>query len=97
MGFKPLYDNVLVRRSDSDEVSTGGIIIPATAREKQARGEGVAVGDGVVLDDGSVRPSAVRPGEVVLFEAYAGDEIKVGDEDLIVMRDHNILGVIDQG
>ena len=92
--FQPLYNNVLVCRSNPDALSKGGIIIPTAAQEKQANGEVIAIGTGTILDDGSVRPLAVKVGNVVLFGAYAGNEIKIDGEDFLIMRETDILGVI---
>ena len=94
MGFRPLHDRVLVRRTDSDEVSTGGIIIPDTAREKPMEGEVMAVGPGARDDRGSVQPLDVAEGDRVLFGKWSGTEIKIDGEDLLVMKESDIMGVL---
>ncbi len=94
MGFRPLHDRVLVRRTDSDEVSTGGIIIPDTAREKPMEGEVIAVGPGARDDRGSVQPLDVAKGDRVLFGKWSGTEIKIDGEDLLVMKESDIMGVL---
>ena len=94
MGFRPLHDRVLVRRTDSDEVSTGGIIIPDTAREKPMEGEVIAVGPGARDDRGSVQPLDVAKGDRVLFGKWSGTEIKIDDEELLVMKESDIMGVL---
>jgi chaperonin GroES len=94
MGFRPLHDRVLVRRTDSDEVSTGGIIIPDTAREKPMEGEVIAVGPGARDDRGSVQPLDVAKGDRVLFGKWSGTEIKIDGEELLVMKESDIMGVL---
>ncbi len=94
MGFRPLHDRVLVRRTDSDDVSTGGIIIPDTAREKPMEGEVIAVGPGARDDRGSVQPLDVAKGDRVLFGKWSGTEIKIDGEELLVMRESDIMGVL---
>jgi chaperonin GroES len=93
--FRPLHDRVLVRRLDSDESSAGGIIIPDTAKEKPMEGEVIAVGPGVRDDDGSIAPLDVKAGDVVLFGKYSGTEVKIDGEDLLIMKESDILGVIE--
>lgn len=93
--FRPLHDRVLVRRLDSDERSAGGIIIPDTAKEKPMEGEVIAVGPGVRDDDGSIAPLDVKAGDVVLFGKYSGTEVKIDGEDLLIMKESDILGVIE--
>ena len=93
--FRPLHDRVLVRRLDSDERSAGGIIIPDTAKEKPMEGEVIAVGPGVRDDDGSIAPLDVKAGDVVLFGKYSGTEVKIDGEDLLIMKESGILGVIE--
>jgi len=94
MTVKPLYDRVLVKRLEEEEVKKGGIIIPDTAKEKPQRGKVVAVGEGKVGDDGKRRPLEVKEGDVVLFGKYAGTEIKIDDEEYLIMREDEILGII---
>lgn len=94
MGFRPLHDRVLVRRTDSDEVSAGGIIIPDTAREKPMEGEVIAVGPGARDDRGAVQPLDVAEGDRVLFGKWSGTEIRIDGEELLVMKESDIMGVL---
>ena len=94
--FKPLHDRVLVRRVESDERSAGGIIIPDTAKEKPQEGEVIAVGSGARAEDGKVTPLDVRPGDRVLFGKYSGTEVRINGEELLIMRESDILGVIEE-
>ena len=94
MGFRPLHDRVLVRRIEAEEKTAGGIIIPDSAKEKPAEGEIVAVGSGARADDGKVTPLDVKAGDRVLFGKWSGTEVKVDGEDLIIMKESDILGVI---
>jgi len=94
MAFRPLHDRVLVRRIEADEKTAGGIIIPDTAKEKPQEGEIVAVGTGNKADDGKVTPLDVKAGDRVLFGKWSGTEVKVDGEDLIIMKESDILGVI---
>ncbi len=91
---RPLQDRVLVRRLEPEEVKKGGIIIPDTAKEKPQEGEVIAVGKGKVLEDGSVRPLDVKAGDRVLFGKYSGTEVNIGDEELLIMREEDILGIL---
>lgn len=93
--FKPLHDRVLVRRIETNQRSAGGIIIPDTAREKPQEGEVIAVGSGARREDGSVQPPDVRVGDHVLFAKYTGTEVKIDGEDLLIMRESDILGVVE--
>ena len=95
MKIKPLGDRVLVKRMEEDEVVKGGIIIPDTAKEKPQRGEVIAVGPGARDEDGKFIPMNVKKGDKVLFGKYAGSEVKMGDEDYLIMREDDILGVIE--
>ena len=95
MKIRPLHDRVVIRRVEEDTTTPGGIVLPDTATEKPQQGEIVAIGDGKVLDNGETRALAVKVGEKVLFGKYSGNEIKVGDEDLLVMREDDIMGVIE--
>jgi len=94
MEVRPLHDRVLVKRFSEEEKSKGGIIIPDTAKEKPAEGEVIAVGQGRVADDGKVRPLDVKKGDKVLFGKYAGNEIKIEGAEFLMMREEDILGVI---
>ena len=95
MGFRPLHDRVLVRRVGEEEKSAGGIIIPDTAQEKPSEGKIVAVGSGVRADDGSIRKLDVKAGDRVLFGKFGGTDVKVDGEDLIILRESDILGIVE--
>jgi chaperonin GroES len=95
MQVRPLHDRVLVKRVEEKEVVKGGIIIPDTAKEKPMEGEVVAVGDGKILDDGKRVALDVKPGNRVLFGKYAGTEIKIEDQDYVIMREEEILAIIE--
>ncbi|RJT22729.1 co-chaperone GroES [Chakrabartia godavariana] len=94
MAFRPLHDRVLVRRIEAEEKTAGGIIIPDTAKEKPQEGEIVSVGSGAKADDGKVTPLDVKAGDRVLFGKWSGTEVKVDGEDLLIMKESDILGVI---
>lgn len=93
--IRPLHDRVVIRRMDEERTSPGGIVIPDNATEKPARGEVVAVGVGKILESGDVRALDVKKGDKVLFGKYAGTEVKIDGEDLIVMREDDIMGIIE--
>lgn len=95
MKFKPLNDRVLVKRLESEEKTAGGLYIPDTAKEKPSKGEVVAVGPGKVADDGKKIAMTVKKGDSVLFNKYAGTEIKIDGIDHLVMREDDILGIIE--
>ncbi len=95
MNLRPLHDRVIVRRMEEETMSAGGIVIPDNAAEKPSRGEILAAGDGKVTDSGEVRPLAVKVGDKVLFGKYAGTEVKVEGEELLVMREDDIVAVIE--
>ena len=94
MTFRPLHDRVLVRRVEAEEKTAGGIIIPDSAKEKPAEGEIVAVGSGARSDDGKITPLDVKAGDRVLFGKWSGTEVKVNCEDLLIMKESDILGII---
>jgi len=96
MGFRPLHDRVLVRRVEAEEKTAGGIIIPDTAKEKPMEGEVVAVGPGARDEAGKVQPLDVKVGDRILFGKWSGTEVKLDGEDLIIMKESDIMGVIDQ-
>lgn len=96
MKIRPLHDRVVVARIDAEEKTAGGIVIPDTAKEKPAEGKVIAVGPGRVADDGSVRPLDVKVGDRVLMGKYAGTDIKLGGEDYIILREDDILAVVEQ-
>ena len=95
MAFTPLHDRVLVRRVESDEKTKGGLIIPDSAKEKPAEGEIVAVGAGAKDDDGDRIAMDVKAGDKVLFGKWSGTEVKIGGEDLLIMKESDILGIIE--
>ncbi|HBU96719.1 MULTISPECIES: co-chaperone GroES [Thalassospira] len=95
MKFRPLHDRVLVRRVESDTKTAGGIIIPDTAKEKPQEGEVVAVGSGVRKDDGSVVALDVKSGDKVLFGKWSGTEVKVDGEELLIMKESDIMGIME--
>ena len=95
MGFRPLHDRVLVRRIDSDTKTAGGIIIPDTAKEKPQEGEVIAAGAGARDDQGKVHALDVKVGDRVLFGKWSGTEVKVDGEELLIMKESDILGVVE--
>ena len=95
MGIRPLQDRVLVKRIKEDEKTKGGIIIPDTAKEKPVEGKVVAVGNGKVTDKGDVRKLDVKPGDRILFGKYSGTEVKIDGEEHLILREEDILGVVD--
>lgn len=95
MSFKPLYDRILVQRVEEESRSAGGIIIPDSAKEKPLRGKVLAAGAGKLLDDGKIRPLAVKEGDVVLFGKYAGTEIKMNGEEHTILREDDVLGIVE--
>jgi len=96
MNIRPLHDRVIVRRMEEERTSKGGIVIPDSAAEKPIQGEIVAVGKGKILENGEVRPLDVKVGDRILFSKYGGTEVKIDGEDLLVMREDDITGVITQ-
>ena len=95
MKLRPLHDRVIVKRIEEDRTSPGGIVIPDTATEKPVRGEVIAAGNGKLMEDGSLRGLDVKVGDKVLFGKYSGTEVKVEGEELLVMREEDIMAVID--
>lgn len=95
MNIRPLHDRVLVRRMEEERTTAGGIVIPDNATEKPIRGEVIAVGNGKILDTGEVRGLDVKTGDKVLFGKYSGTEVKVDGEELLVMREDDIMAVIE--
>ena len=95
MKFRPLHDRILVQRIEEQNKSKGGIIIPDTAKEKPQEGRVVAVGSGRVLEDGSVRPLEVKKGDRILFGKYSGSEIKLDGEEHIILREDDVLAVVE--
>ena len=96
MHFRPLHDRVLVRRIDAEEKTAGGIIIPDTAKEKPQEGEVIAAGPGGRNEQGQLVPLDVKPGDRVLFGKWSGTEVKLDGEDLIIMKESDIMGILDQ-
>ena len=94
MAFRPLHDRVLVRRIEAEEKTAGGIIIPDSAKEKPSEGEIVAVGSGTKAEDGKVTPLDVQAGDRVLFGKWSGTEIKLDGEDLLIMKESDIMGIM---
>jgi chaperonin GroES len=97
MAFKPLHDRVLVRRVESEETTSGGLIIPDSAKEKPQEGEVVAVGDGARKDTGELISMAVNAGDHVLFGKWSGTEVTINGEELLIMKESDILGIIEGG
>jgi chaperonin GroES len=95
MKLRPLHDRVIIKRLEAETKSAGGIVIPDSATEKPIKGEVVAVGNGKILEDGKVRPLAVKAGEKVLFGKYSGTEVKVDGQELLVMREEDLMAVIE--
>ena len=94
MGFRPLHDRVLVRRVEAEEKTAGGIIIPDSAKEKPQEGEVVSVGSGARNEQGAITPLDVKAGDRILFGKWSGTEVKIEGEDLIIMKESDILGIV---
>ena len=95
MNIRPLQDRVIIRRMEEETTSPGGIVIPDSATEKPIRGEVVAVGKGLVLDNGDVRPLDLKAGDQVLFGKYSGTEVKIDGEELLVMKEDDVMAVFE--
>ena len=95
MAFRPLHDRVLVRRVEAEEKTAGGIIIPDTAKEKPQEGEVLAVGTGVRDESGKLTPLDVKEGDKILFGKWSGTEVRLNGEDLLIMKESDILGIVD--
>jgi len=95
MKIRPLHDRILVKRLEEERTSAGGIIIPDTATEKPVQGKVVAVGNGKILEDGSVRKLDVKVGDKILFGKYGGQEVKVDGDELLVMREEDVMAIIE--
>lgn len=93
--LQPLGDRVVVEREEAEEVTAGGIVLPDAAKDKPSRGKIISVGDGRLLDDGTRSPLQVRKGDRVLFSSYAGEQFKLGDRELLLMREEDILAVFE--
>jgi chaperonin GroES len=94
MNIRPLHDRVIVKRVEEETTTPGGIVLPGSAAEKPSQGKVLAVGTGKVLDNGTIRALEVKVGDKVLFGKYSGNEVKVDGEDLIVMREEDIMGIL---
>lgn len=95
MAIRPLHDRVLVQRVKEEEKTKGGIIIPDTAKEKPIEGKVIAVGNGKVAEDGSIRKLEVKPGDRILFGKYSGTEVKIDGEEHLILREDDILGIVE--
>ncbi len=95
MKIRPLHDRVIIKRTEEDKTSPGGIVIPDSAAEKPVRGEVVAVGNGKILENGTVRKLDLKVGDNILFGKYSGTEVKVDGQELLVMREEDIMAVLD--
>jgi len=95
MKIRPLHDRVVVRRKEEEEKTAGGIVLPGNAKEKPSQGEVIAVGNGRVQDNGEVRPLAIKAGDTVVFGQYAGNTVKIDGEDLLIMSESDIYGVLE--
>jgi len=93
--IQPLGDRVVVEREEAEEVTAGGIVLPDSAQDKPSRGKVVSVGEGRLLDDGSRKALQVKAGDRILFSSYAGEQFKLGEQELLLMREEDILAVID--
>ena len=93
--LRPLHDRILVKRVEEEEVRRGGIIIPDTAKEKPQEGKVISVGTGKVTEDGKKLPLAVKEGDRVLFGKYSGSEVKIDDEEYLILREEDVLGILD--
>jgi chaperonin GroES len=96
MKIRPLRDRVVVRRKEEEAVSSGGIVLPGSAKEKPNQGEVIAVGTGAVLENGQVRPMAVKVGDTVIFGQYSGNTVKLDGEEVVIMSESEIYGVVDK-
>lgn len=96
MKFRPLHDRVLVRRLESESKTAGGIIIPDAAKEKPMQGEILAIGSGLRKEDGSIHPLDVKSGDIILFGKWSGTEITIDGEELLVMKESDIMGILDK-
>ena len=95
MKFKPLHDRILIKRIEESEKSKGGIIIPDTAKEKPSEGQVVSVGPGAINKDGKRNPLDVKEGDKILFSKYSGDEVKIDGQDLIIIKEEDVIGILN--
>lgn len=96
MKIRPLYDRVVVRRKEEEETTAGGIVLPGSAKEKPNQGDVVAVGDGKLLENGELRPVALKVGDQVIFGQYSGNNVKIDGEELIILSESEIFGVVEK-
>lgn len=96
MNIRPLHDRVVIKRIKEERTSPGGIVIPDTAAEKPIKGKVAAVGNGKILENGDVRPLALKVGDTVLFGKYSGTEVKVSGEEYVIMREDDVMGIIEE-
>ncbi len=96
MKIRPLHDRILVKRLEGEKRSKGGIIIPDTAKEKPVEGKVIAVGKGKILDNGEIRPLDIKEGDRILFGKYAGTEVKITGEEYLIMREDDVVGIIEE-
>lgn len=94
MNIRPLYDNIVIKRNEEETVSTGGILLPGSATEKPNQGKVIAVGTGALLDNGEIRPLQVKVGDTVVFGSYSSNTIKIDGEELMIMRENDIFGIL---
>src|SRR5213596_2162792 len=94
--IRPLYDRVLVKRLENEQMTAGGIIIPDTAKEKTQLGAVVATGEGKLMADGSIRPLKIQSGDKILFGKYSGTEVNLGNEEFLMLREEELLGVVEK-
>lgn len=94
MNIRPLYDNIVIKRNEEETVSTGGILLPGSATEKPNQGKVIAVGSGSLLDNGEIRPLQVKVGDTVVFGSYSSNTIKIDGEELMIMRENDIFGIL---
>lgn len=95
MNIRPLHDRVIVRRMEEETTTPGGIVLPGSAAEKPVEGEIMAIGKGKIMENGDVRPMDLQVGDKVLFGKYSGTEVKIDGEDLLVMREEDVMGVLE--
>jgi len=94
--IRPLYDRVLIKRLENEQMTAGGIIIPDTAQEKTQLGAVVATGEGKLMNDGSIRPLKIKQGDKIIFGKYSGTEIKLGNDEFLMLREEELLGVVEK-
>ncbi len=95
MKIRPLYDRIVVKRQEEEQMSAGGIVLPGSAQEKPTQGEVIAIGEGSIKDDGQVRALSVKVGDTILFGQYSGNEVKIDGQEYILMKEDEVYGIID--